>query len=82
MVKASVRLKSGRPGFASRLRRGSFPRSSHTSDLEIGAPVVTLPAARWYRVRTDRPGVSILWLGEIESEIFNFYLSVAACTLV
>ena len=30
------------PGFESSLRR-DFPRSSHTSDLEIGTPVATLP---------------------------------------
>ena len=30
------------PGFESRLRR-DFPGSSHTTDLEIGTPVATLP---------------------------------------
>ena len=35
---------------------------SHTSDLEIGIPVATLPSAWRYRVSagTDWPGVSIL----------------------
>ena len=29
------RFEGGRPGFASRLRRGSFSRTSHTSDLKV-----------------------------------------------
>ena len=59
---------------------GIFSRSSHTSDLKIGIPVATLPGAWRYRVSTGtgRPGVSILWLGEVERWICNFYLSVAA----
>ena len=54
--------------------------SSHTSDFKIGTPVATLPGAWRYRVSTGtgRPGVSILWLDEVESLICNFYLSVAA----
>ena len=43
------------------------------------------PARPWhYRVSawTDRPGVSILWLGEVESLVCNFYLSVAAHKIV
>ena len=41
---------------------GLFSGSSHTSDLNIGAPVATLPGAWRYRVSagTGRPGVSIL----------------------
>ena len=41
---------------------GIFPGSSHTSDLQIGTPVATLPGAWRYRVSTGtgRPGVSIL----------------------
>ena len=41
---------------------GICPGSSHTSDLEIGTPVATLPGAWRYRVRagTGRHGVSIL----------------------
>ena len=48
-------------GFESRLRR-DFSGSSHTSDLNIGTPVATLPGAWHYRVSagTGRPGVSIL----------------------
>ena len=44
----------------------------------------TLPGAWCYRVSTGtvRPSVSILWLGEVESWICNFYLSVAARKLV
>ena len=57
---------------------------SHTSDLKIGTPVATLPGAWRYRVSTGtgRPGVSILWLAEIESLICSFYLSVAARKIV
>ena len=61
-----------------------FSGSSHTCDLNIGTPVATLPGAWRYRVSagTGRPGVSILWLGEMDSLICNFYLSVAACKIV
>ena len=57
---------------------------SHTSDLKIGNPVSTLPGTWCYRVSagTGRPGVSILSLGQMESLVSNFYLSVAACTIV
>ena len=46
-----------------------FPGSSHTSDSIIGTVVAALPGAWRYRVSagTGRPGVSILWLGEVES---------------
>ena len=59
---------------------GIFSGSSHTSDLNIGTPVATLSGAWRYRVSTGtgRPSVSILWLGEVERLICNFYLSVAA----
>ena len=41
---------------------GIFQGLSHTSDLEIGTPVATLPGAWYYRVSagTGWPGVSIL----------------------
>ena len=41
---------------------GIFSGPSHTSDLNIGTPVATLPGAWRYRVSagTGRPGVSIL----------------------
>ena len=81
VVKASS-LGMEDPGFESHLRQ-DFSRSSHTSDL-IGTPVATLPGAWHYRVSagTGRPGVSILWLGEVESLVCNFYLSVAAHKIV
>ena len=63
---------------------GIFSGSSHTNDSKIGTPVATLPGAGRYRVSagTGRPGVSILRLGEVESWICNFYLSVAAHKIV
>ena len=72
-------LESGRSRFKSNLWQ-YFYGSSDTSDLKIGTPVATLPGAWRYRVSsgTGRPGVSILWLGEVESWIYNFYLSVVA----
>ena len=60
MVKASA---SGAEdlGFESRLQRDFFG-SSHTSDLNIGTPVATLPGALHYRISagTGQPDVSIL----------------------
>ena len=55
-------LDNGRPGFDSRLRRGSFSRSGHTSDFKIGTPVATLPGTWRHRVSagTGWTGVSIL----------------------
>ena len=77
VVKASA-SRAVDPGFDSRLRR-DFSVSIHTSDLNIGTPVAILPGAWRSRVSTGtgRPGVCILRLGEIESVIRNFYLSVA-----
>ena len=82
VVKASA-SRAEDPGLKSRLRR-DFSGSGHTSDLKIGTPVATLPGTWRYRVRagTGWPGVSILWLGEMESLVCNFYLSVAACKIV
>ena len=82
VVKASARKAEG-PEFESRLRR-DFSGSSHTSDLKIGTPVATLPGAWLYSVSTGtgRSGVSILSLGEVESLICSFCLSVPACTIV
>ena len=82
VVKASASRAEG-PGFESCLRRDFF-ESSHTSDSKIGTPVATLPGAWRYRVSagTGRPGVSILWLGEVESWICNFYLNVATRKIV
>ena len=86
MAKCSRRppsLRAEDPGFESDLRR-EFSGSSHTSDLRIGTPLAALPGAWRYRVssRTGWPGVSILRLGEIESLIHSFYLSVAARRIV
>ena len=57
--------------------------SGHSSDLNIGTPVATLPGTWCYRVsaRTGWPGVGILSLGEIASLVCNFCLHMAACTL-
>ena len=82
MVKTSA-LRAEDPGFESRLGRDFFfSGSNHTSVLKTGTPVATLPGAWCYRVSagTGRPGISIL--GEIESLVFNFYLSVAARNIV
>ena len=70
-------------GFEFRLQR-DFSGSSRTSDLKIGTPLATLPGAWHYGVSagTGWPGVSILWLGEVESLICNFCLSVAARQIV
>ena len=56
------------------------PRSSHTSDINMGTLVATLLGAWHYRVSagTDWPDTSILWLGEI----CWLYLNVAARTIV
>ena len=83
MVKASA-SRATDPRLDSRLRCRDFTRSCHTSDLKIDTPVATLPGAWRYRVSagTGRPGVSILWPGEMESLICNFCLSVAARKIV
>ena len=82
VVKASASVAED-PVFESRLR-GDFSGSSHTSDFKIGTPVAILPGAWHYRVSagTGRPGVSILSLGEVESWICNFCLTVAARKIV
>ena len=62
---------------------GFFCVESH-HDLKIGTPVATLQGAWHCRVSagTGQPSVSILWQGEVESLICNFYLSVAAHKIV
>ena len=59
---------------------GIFSGSSSTSDLKTGY----LPGAWRYRVSagTGWPGVSILRLGEMESLVCNFCLSVTARRIV
>ena len=71
-------------GLISTFSRGIFSRSSHTSDLQTCTPVATLPGAWCCRVNTGtgQPGVSILWLGKIESLFSNFCLSVTAYKIV
>ena len=82
VVKAST-SRAEDPGFESRWWQDFFG-SSRTSDLNIGTPVATLPGAWRFRVSagTGQPGVSILWLDEVESLTCSFYLSVAARTIV
>ena len=50
----------------------------------LHTPVATLPGTWLYRVNagTGWPSVSVLWLGEVESLICNFYLCVAARKLL
>ena len=71
------------PGSDSRLRH-DFSGVESYQWLKIGTPEATLPGAWCHRVSagTGWPGVSILWLGEMESWICNFYLSVAARKIV
>ena len=73
VVKASA-SRATDPGFDFRLCQGDSSESSHTGDLKVGTPVATLPGA--WRDRSSAgtclPGVSILWLGEVESLICNF----------
>ena len=59
-------------------------RSSHTSDLNIDTAVATPPGAWHDRVNTETgwPGASVFWLDDTECLICNFYLSVAARTIV
>ena len=55
VVKASA-SRAEDPGFKSRWRR-DFSGSSHTSDLNIGTPVATLPGVwrYWVSAGTGRP---------------------------
>ena len=72
------------PGFEFCLRHWDFSGSSHTTDPKIAHLVATLPDAWcfWFSTGTGLPGVSILWLGEMESLICSLCLSVAACRFV
>ena len=90
IVTASMALWSRRPPRERKISgsnpacTGIFLGSSHTSDIKIATQVAILPGAWRYRVSagTGWLGVSILWLGEMESLACNFYLSVAACKIV
>ena len=84
VVKAST-SRAEDPGFKSRLRQDfsvvesyQWLKNWHSS----GYPARRL--AWRYRVSTGTgwPGVSILWLGKMESLVYNFYLSVAARKVV
>ena len=75
VVKASASRVED-PGFESRLRRDFFGVESYQWLQNWHSS-----GCAWrYRVSTGtgRPGVSILWLGEVESLICSFYLNVAA----
>ena len=68
--------------FESRSRQDSGRIIPET--LKKCIPVATLLGAWHHRVSagTGQSGVSILWLGEVESLIYNFYLSEAARKIV
>ena len=57
----------------------TFRLRGYRRELKLGTPVVTLPGAwpYWVSARTGRPGVGMLWLGEIDILICSFCLSVA-----
>ena len=61
LVVKALALRAEDPGFDSRLRRGDFSWSSHTSDLKIGTPVATLPSTWRNRISagTGWPDVSM-----------------------
>ena len=77
---AKISPKSGEP------QRYSWwtKKKKKKTDIKIGTPVATLPGAWRYRVNggTGRSSVSILWLGEVQCLICNFYLSEAARKIV
>ena len=52
MVRRPPRERQRGPAFEACFRRGSYSRSSHTSDVKIGTPVATLPGAWRDRVST------------------------------
>ena len=72
------------PRFEFRLRRGDFFSGVESYQWLQNWHSSGYPARCLYRVSagTGWPGVSILWLGEIECLICNFYLSVAARNIV
>ena len=83
VVKASA-SRAADQRFNSCFLQGDYSGLSHTSDWKIGSPVATLPGVWRYRINagTGWPGVSILWLGEVETLFCNFHLSVVAHTIV
>ena len=85
-VKASASTAED-PGFESCLRWDFFRVESHQwlkNWHSSGCPARHLALYLFYRVSTGtgQPGVSILWLGEVERLISNFYLCVAARKIV
>ena len=86
LVGLVVKMSASRaedPGFESHLRR-DFSGSKHTSHLKTGTSVASLPRALRHKdsTGTGQPGVSILWLGEVESLTTNFCLVVAAHKII
>ena len=76
MVKTSD-SRAGGELFDSRFIHWDISGSSHTSEFKTVSPV-----GYWVSAETGWPGVSMLWLDEIESLICNFYHSVEACATV
>ena len=77
-------LQNNRPESSLALAVDLFPGPVLPGTGDSGTPMTTLPGAWRHRVSalTGWPCVSILWLGEIESWICNFCLSLAAFTNV
>ena len=72
------------PGFESRLCRDFFRGRviPVTQKLALQSLPCQAPGVIGVSSGTCRPGVSILWLGEVESWICSFYLGVAAREIV
>ena len=79
MVKAST-SRAEYPGFECSLHRDFFGVKSYQWLKNWHSSGYPLPGAWCYRVSagTGWPSVSILWLGEMESLVCNFLLSVVA----
>ena len=78
-------VKASASKIDSHLRCGDFLRvESYQSLKKNGTPVATLRGAWYYRVSagTGSPGVSILWLSEVEKLICNFSSGYPARCLV
>ena len=82
VVKASASREEEDPGFESRLWWDFFGVESYQW---LDTPVRTCQAPGVIGSvlgLVGQPGVSILWLGEMDRLTCNFYLSVAACKIV
>ena len=55
-----------------------------TSDFKTGSPVATLPGAWRYKVSAGngQPGVSSLWLGQVESLICNIIIIIIIIVII